>query len=84
MSRRSPSRAPRLTLSPTAVFDNVDLEETEGLATGGVALQDSDKAGVPEDWTLSSDILGDSFVGGIVKMNADGNGQRSGEEPLPE
>ena len=52
-------------------FDNVDLEETEGLATGGVALQNGDKAGVPEDWTLSSDILGDSFVGGIVKMNAD-------------
>ena len=53
-------------------FDNVDLEETEGLATGGEALQDGDKAGVPEDWTLSSDILGDSFVGGIVKMNANG------------
>ena len=57
-------------------FDNVDLEETEGLATGGVALQDGDKAGVPEDWTLSSDILGDSFVGGIVKMNADGTASK--------
>ena len=53
-------------------FDNVDLEETEGLATGGVTLQDGDKAGVPEDWTLSSDILGDSFVGGIIKFNSDG------------
>ena len=57
-------------------FDNVDLEETEGLATGGVALQDGDKAGVPEDWTLSSDILGDSFVGGIVKMNANGTASK--------
>ena len=64
-------------------FDNVDLEETEGLATGGVALQNSDKAGVPEDWTLSSDILGDSFVGGIVKMNADGTVSKQASSLFP-
>ncbi|HIU99443.1 MAG TPA: hypothetical protein IAC73_06340, partial [Candidatus Limadaptatus stercoripullorum] len=64
-------------------FDNVDLEETEGLATGGEALQDGDKAGVPEDWTLSSDILGDSFVGGIVKMNADGTVSKQASALFP-
>lgn len=57
-------------------FDNIDFAEDEALSSAGTPLQDSNAAGVPADWTLSDNTLDENFVGGIVKLNADGTASK--------